>query len=277
MAITRPGHVLHTLFVRPPLSRAEPPLLKKSPALLLLLVSFLLFSLGACSAGTSSTTGPPKASVPAARHLSPTPTPLPAGTVLYQADWSHGLTGWTGAQGWKVVQGQLVSTSSGTATFTIPYRPTVSDYAVEVRIQIVHSVPPYGGYYEIVAPKLAGKDGYHAGVLDLKAPGPRPFGDHPQSQVYLDPSGDMNPGSGIPQDYEPGSGWHTYRVEVRGNEASLLDDGTQIGSASSQQTDVLSNGPIEFSCALVILRVNDLRILTLIGTGSLLVLPVLAT
>ena len=176
MAITRPGHVLHTLFVRPPLSRAEPPLLKKSPALLLLLVSFLLFSLGACSAGTSSTTGPPKASVPAARHLSPTPTPLPAGTVLYQADWSHGLTGWTGAQGWKVVQGQLVSTSSGTATFTIPYRPTISDYAVEVRIQIVRSVPPYGGYYEIVAPKLPGKDGYHAGVLDLKAPGPRPFG-----------------------------------------------------------------------------------------------------
>jgi hypothetical protein len=263
MANTKPGHVLHTLFVRPPLSRADPPLLKKSPALLLLLVSFLLFSLGACSAGTSSTTVPPKASVAAARHLSPTPTPLPAGTVLYQADWSHGLTGWTGAQGWKVVQGQFVSDSSGTATLTIPYRPTVSDYAVEVRIQIVRSVPPYGGYYEIVAPKLPGKDGYHAGVLDLKAPGPRPFGDHPQSQVYLDPSGDMNPGSGIPQDYEPGSGWHTYRVEVRGNEASLLDDGTQIGSASSQQTDVLSNGPIAFNCALVILRVTNLRILTL--------------
>ena len=81
MAITKPGHVLHTLFVRPPLSRADPPLLKKSPALLLLLVSFLLFSLGACSAGTSSTTVPPTASVPEARHLSPTPTPLPAGST----------------------------------------------------------------------------------------------------------------------------------------------------------------------------------------------------
>src|SRR5258708_1660100 len=149
MAITRPDHLLHTLFVRPPLSRAEPPLLKKSPALLMLLVSSFLFSLGACSAGTSSTTVPPKASVPAARHLSPTPTPLPAGTVLYQADWSHGLTGWTGAQGWKVVQGQLVSASSGTATFTIPYRPTVSDYALKVHIQIILSLPPYPGYYPI--------------------------------------------------------------------------------------------------------------------------------
>jgi hypothetical protein len=263
MAITRPGHVLHTLFVRTPLPHAEPLPLKQSPALLLLLVSFLLFSLAACSAGPSSATVPPKASVPAARYLPPTPTPIPAGTVLYQADWSQGLAHWTGAQGWKVVHGQLVSDSSGTATFTIPYRPTVSDYAVEVRIQIMRSVPSYGGYYQIVAPKLPGKDGYHAGVLDLKAPGPRPFGDHPQSQVYLDPYADMSPGSGIPQDYEPGSEWHTYRLEVRGNEASLLDDGTQIGSASSQRTDVLSNGPIELSCARVILRVNELRILTL--------------
>ena len=44
---------------------------------------------------------------------------------------------------------------------------------------------------------------------------------------------------------------------------SLLDDGVQIGSASSQQTDVLSNGPIGFSSELVILRVSSLRILTL--------------
>ncbi len=96
----------------------------------------------------------------------------------------------------------------------------------------------------------------------MEVPAPRPFGEHPQSQVFLDPSNDY-PGGGIPQDYEPGSGWHTYRVEVKGNVASLLDDGVQIGSASSQQTDVLSNGPIGFSSELVILRVSNLRILTL--------------
>ena len=39
--------------------------------------------------------------------------------------------------------------------------------------------------------------------------------------------------------------------------------GIQIGIASSQQTDVLSNGPIRFSSELVILRVSNLRILTL--------------
>jgi hypothetical protein len=168
-----------------------------------------------------------------------------------------------GAQGWKVVQGQLVSDTGGSATLTIPYHLAVSDYAVEVHVQMVRSVPPYGGYYEIVAPKLPGKDGYQAGILDLKRPGPRPFGDHPQSQVYVEPFGDTAQGSGMPQDYEPGAGWHVYRVEVRGNEVSLLDNGTQIGSASSNQTEVLSNGPIEFSSENVILRVSDVRILAL--------------
>jgi len=263
MTAAKLDHALETLFVHTQLSHTEPAHLKRTSMILVFLVVLLLFSLGACSAGTSSTTVPSQATVPAAKHSSPTPTPLPAGTVLYHADWSHGLAGWPGAQGWKVVQGQLESNTSGSATFTIPYQLPVTDYAVEVRMQVVRSLPPYGGRYEIVAPKEPGKDGYHAGVLDLKALGPHPFGLHPQSKVSLDPYGDTVQGSGMPQDYEPGTGWHTYRVEVGGNEASLLDDGTQIGSASSEQTDVLSNGPIGFSSELVILRVSDVRILTL--------------
>lgn len=262
MLITRSNHVLHTLFVRPALFHASPSLLRQNRLLLLPLVSFLLFSLGACSMSPAPPRVSPKASVPIIGHLSPTSTPLPAGRVLYQADWSHGLTGWM-EQGWKVAQGHLMNDSSGTAAFIIPYQLTVSDYAVEIRVQVVRSMPPYGGDYEISARKLPGKDGYHAGILDLKAPSPRPFGDHPQSQALLDPAGDMSPGSGMPQDYEPGSRWHIYRVEVQGNEVRLLDDGTQIGRASSQQTNTLSNGPIEFKCTRVLLHVSDLRILTL--------------
>lgn len=263
MTTAKLDHALHTLFVHTRLSHIVPPLLKRTSVPLVFLVVFLLFSLGACSAGTSSATVPPQATASPATHTSPTPTPLPAGTVLYKADWSHGLAGWPGTHGWKLVQGQLESDTSGSATFTIPYQLSVTDYAVEVRMQVVRALPPYGGRYEIVAPKEPGKDGYHAGVLDLKAAGPHPFGLHPQSKVSLDPYGDTAQGSGMPQDYEPGTGWHTYRVEVRGNEASLLDNGTQIGSASSEQTDVLSNGPIAFNSTLVILRVSDVRILTL--------------
>jgi len=227
------------------------------------LVGVLLFSLIACSTGIPSTIVPSQATTASAKQSSPTPTSLPARVVLYWADWTHGLAGWPGAHGWKVVQGQLESDKSGSSTFTIPYQLTVSNYAIEFRLQVVRSLPPYSGDYEIVAPKLTDKDGYHAGIFNLKGPGPRPFGDHPQSQVYLDPSSPVSQSSGMPQDYEPGSGWHTYRVEVQGNEVSLLDDGTQIGSASSQRTDTLSNGPIEFDSTLVILRVSNLRILTL--------------
>ena len=264
MIITRLDHTLPALYIHSRLFHAKPRSLKPLFSVsLVFLVGFLLFSLEACSVGTSSTSVPSQTTIPGVSHPSPTPTPLPAGTVLFNADWSHGLTGWSQMHGWKVVQRQLESDKSGSATFTIPYQLTVSDYAIEFRLQVVRSVPPYGGNYEIVAPKLTNKDGYHAGVFDLKAPGPRPFGDHPQSQVYLDPSSPVSQGSGMPQDYEPGSGWHTYRVEVRGNEVSLLDNGTQVGSASSQRTDTLSNGPIGFDSTLVILRMSSVRILSL--------------
>ncbi len=73
----------------------------------------------------------------------------------------------------------------------------------------------------------------------------------------------MSPHSGLPVAYYPGSGWRTYRVEVQGNAVRLLVDGVQIGSASSEQTDVLSNGPLGLSSELVILRVSSVRILTL--------------
>lgn len=264
MIIIRFFRALSIVFVRSQPSNVLPSILRSVNVPLMFIIGSLLFSLVACSTGTSTSTAvPSQTTTSPAKQSSPTSTSLPAGIVLYQADWSHGLTGWPGTHGWKVVQGQLESDTSGSATFTIPYQPKVSNYAIEFRLQVVRTMPPYGGNYEIAAPKLPDKDGYNAGVFDLKASGPHPFGLHPQSNVYLNPPSPPSPGNGMPQDYEPGSGWHTYRVEVRGNEVNLLDDGTQIGSASSQQTDTLSNGPIKFNCTLVILRVSDLRILTL--------------
>ncbi len=86
---------------------------------------------------------------------------------------------------------------------------------------------------------------------------------HPASQVALDPSDDMAPGSGLPIAYYPRSGWHTYRVEVRGNEARLLVDGIQVGdSVRSEHAKVLSNGPLGLSCQQIILSVSSVRILT---------------
>ena len=264
MTIARRDHALHTLFIRTWLSHTESPRLQQSPMLLVFLVGFLLFSLGACAAGTSSTTVPPHVTVPATRHPSPTLTPLPAGTILYQSDWSNGLVGWQETQGWKVVQGQLETDSSGSATFTIPYRPPVSDYAVEIRLQIVRLLSQIGGSsFAIFATKAPGKDGYEAGVNNILGTAPHPMAAHPASQVLLDPYEDTAPGSGLPIAYYPRPGWHIYRVEVRGNEARLLVDGIQVGdNARSEHAKVLSNGPLGLSCQQIILSVSSVRILT---------------
>lgn len=224
------------------------------------LLGCLICLLAACESGNSSATtasgSPTSVATPTPR---PTATTVLAGTVLYQAKWDQGLASWQGTQGWKVVQGQLETVTSS-ATLAIPYTPKVSDYAIEVHLQIVRALTDNGGYFSIYAKPQSGKNGYQTGVSGLKKPGP--FGSHPQSQAMIDPSSAQSPG-GYPQDYEPGSGWHTYRVEVRGSEVRLLDDGVQIGDANSSQTDTLSNGPLGISSDAVVLRVSNLQITAL--------------
>lgn len=272
MALARCNRTLHTgslsFWVNsPPLSHihTKPPRLKRSSALLVVLVGLLLFSLGACSAGTSPTNVGPQATAPATQLPVTTPTLLPAGIVLYQADWSHGLSGWPETQGWKVVQGLLESDASSSSTFTIPYQPQVSNYAIEIRLQIVQLLSQIGGSsFAIFATKAPGKDGYEAGVNNILGTAPHPMAAHPAIQVLLDPFGDAAPGSGMPSAYYPRPGWHTYRVEVRGNEAGLLVDGVQVGdNAISERTKVLSNGPLGLSCHQIILSVSSVRILSL--------------
>ena len=227
-------------------------------------LAVFLLALAACGAGSTPAqhTGPSQTALPTVKTL-PTPTTLPAGMVLYQADWSHGLASLQGTQGWKVVRGQLETYASDPAVLVIPYKPTVINYAIEIRLQVVRLFQTNGGYFIISAPKEADKDGYEAGVNGLEGSTSRPNGAHPQAQVFIDPISSMAIGSAYPVDYEPGSQWHTFRVEVQGNEAILLVDGVQIGRASSDKTDVLSNGPIHLSSALLDLRVSSVRIVTL--------------
>jgi hypothetical protein len=224
-----------------------------------LLCSFVCI-LAACTSGTG--TSPASSSPRATPTVAVTPSPTMApGTVLFQANWSQGLSGWSGTQGWTIVQGQLEVNSGSSATLAIPYRPVVSNYAIEVRLQVVRLLQDHGGSFVFAAAKQKGKDGYQAGVLDLKKPGP--FGSHPQAQALIDPYNDMSQGCCQPIDYEPGYEWHTYRIEVRDNEVRLLDDGTQIAHADSNATDTLSNGPLSLNSSLVVLRISSLSITAL--------------
>jgi len=98
----------------------------------MLFLGSLLCLLAACATSPA----PSQPSVHATA-MPPTATTLPAGTLLYQANWLHGLTGWPNTHGWKVVHGQLESNDSEMTTLTIPSRPTVPNYVIEYRMQIV--------------------------------------------------------------------------------------------------------------------------------------------
>lgn len=240
------------------------PFFKHRSPVFWLLVGCLLFTLVACSGQTSRTSVPPTATVHTVVHSTPTATPLPAGTVLYQAEWSHGLESWQGTHGWRVVQGQLETDTSNSTTLLIPYRPQVANYALEMRIQIVRLLQTKGGAsFTIFASKASGKDGYKAGPANLLASVTQPFGSHPQVQVFIDPFSDTASSGGLPTAYYVDSQWHTYRVEVQGNAVRLLEDNTQVSYASSTHTNVLSNGPLGLSSELVVLRVSSIRITAL--------------
>lgn len=235
-------------------------------SLSMLLLCCLVVLLTSCSAGpTQPSSNVTRTSSPVNNHpvAHPTATVAP-GTVLYQANWSHGLDGWKGSSDWSVVQGNLQGVVSGDASSIIaPYMPDVTNYTVEATIRVVRLFYKNGGYYSIFASPTSSKDGYQAGVSDLKGPGPRPNGSNAQLQIFIDPMAHMAPGNFQPSDNDPKTLWHTYRVDVQGNEAVLSVNGNEAHSAASIQTDTLSNGPLGISCGMVVLQVSSFRILAL--------------
>ncbi|HLJ35547.1 MAG TPA: family 16 glycoside hydrolase [Ktedonobacteraceae bacterium] len=171
-------------------------------------------------------------------QASPTPS-VPKGTPLYHANWSHGLDGWQGPQAWKTVGGQLVTRSLTTTSIVVPYKPPVADYAIEIRVQFAQMLVNIHNGFLISANDEPGKDGYQAQIyqLALRGAGMDPPG-------YIDMATDkLIPSTFEPHDYQPGTRWHTYRIEVVGDQATLFVDGTQM-SRSITRENAISNGPI---------------------------------
>lgn len=210
-----------------------------------------------------STAGPQASGTPTAEK-SPTPTvpSVPPGTVLFKADWSKGLSAWGNTKGWKIVNGMPLSDASTDNALTVPYIPSVHNYTIECRFQVV-KVPTTGGYFIIKAPRTADKDGYTAGILSLFAPGARksPYS-NPEATIYLDPTGDMQSRM-APIDYDPFNNWHTYRVRIKGPVGDLFIDGTDSSTAVSEKTEWLSNGPLQIVSSLAIVRISSVTITAL--------------
>lgn len=215
-----------------------------------LLLGVALTALSACSPAQTSTVA------------SPTATKPPAGVVLFQADWSRGLADWKPSSGWNVVGDYVETDGSDGLTLTIPYQPTVDDYAVEYDVQVV-SVVETGGYFSLAADEQTGRDGYHADINHLLKGGIGSAGLHPSAQIYISPMDAQDPHTLHVIDYEPGYHWRTYRVEVHDNFARFLRPGSAaLSSATSVKSKHLSNGPLRFHFGLAILRLGAVRVLT---------------
>ncbi len=193
----------------------------------------------------------PKASATAPVQASPTPS-VPKGTVLYRANWSHGLADWQGPKAWAVAGGQLVTNSLTTTSIVVPYKPTVANYAIEARVQFASILVNIHNGFIIYANDEQGKDGYQAQVYQLALRGAGMA-----SPGYIDIATDKLVISTFEQhDYQPGTTWHTYRVEVVGDQATLFVDGTQ-SSVSITQENAISNGPIGLTSWGFALRVSS--------------------
>lgn len=223
----------------------------------------LLISLVACSNTPSTQTKvtPSATTVPATPLATATPAGPPAGTVLYQSDWTKGLSQWKATKGWQVHSGYLETDYSDNISLTVPYTTKLLNYAVEFRLQIV-SIPKNGGYFMFWADQTATESGFHGDVLGLLAPGDHPASTHPLVEVLIEPDAAM----GAPvvlHDYEGGSNYHTYRLEVYGPRVVFLVDGVSVSRASTTQTATLSHVPMRLMCGLAKFRLSDVRVLAL--------------
>lgn len=195
-----------------------------------------------------------------------TATAIAVPRLVYQADWSRGLADWAPTPGWTVSGAVLQSDTGNDRQITLPFRPATPNYAVEFRLRIVNLAPGAGTQYALRADPAAGVDGFVALVEHVTVPGTRLFPDHPHEMIYLDPMTDQEDfGAHTLQihDYEPGTIWRTYRVEIRGPLATLLIDGRVASWARSTKAPQLAAGAIHFYCTGIELQMSDLTVYSL--------------
>jgi len=165
------------------------------------------------------------------RHATPTAAARsaasPLAPVLYQADWTTGVGGWTLYRGFNVSQGMLtfdgMSDSGAFAPFSLK---GLTSYAVEATIKVGTSATPEQASYEIFARRASARHvtGLFAGYASIA-------GEKAATNVaalYWDGSSETYatyvPGAA----FRPDAGFHIYRLEVQGSLYRLLIDGQEM-------------------------------------------------
>ena len=184
-------------------------------------------------ATTTQTEPPPTATV---KPIAPPPTatataaPSPTAAPDYEAAGGDALGALAG-RSWAIVEDQLVNEGASEVAepwVTVPERARGSAYAVEAEIRV-------RGLAEGVCDQnfgiVAGPEGgvvWGGGVL---------YGCDGEARARLTDVSDWTDGYDRDRPlaakmFEPDRGWHTYRLEVRGNQLRLLIDGQPVLEAT---------------------------------------------
>ncbi len=223
---------------------------------LLFLAVCIVCTLSACSSSPSPSGQTRLTATPLVVASSPTPTPLPHGTILYQGDWVHNLKSWQPSSGWKVIDGMLQSTTTGDPSITLPYRPTVNDYALRLRLRVYNLTAQLGSYFLATDP-TSGHDGYRAGVINFPRPDKVTRFVRPEMEVSSVPT---NPDyAGTAHDLGILYEWHDYRLEIHGKLLTFyLDD--QVTGRALSQTDSFVSDSIRLELSSIGVQVSEFNV-----------------
>jgi hypothetical protein len=142
--------------------------------------------------------------------------------VLYSADWTDGLNGWTGSSDWQAHEGGLVNNGSNNdkeAWIVAPYVPgDIVNYAVEAEIEVGPSptnCSGRGGSFGLVVRADESGAGYRAEV------------DTCAKKVGIR--------GGAEKVLSSDTGWRIYRIEVTGEAIRLFIDGELALATTNRQ------------------------------------------
>lgn len=221
-----------------------------------------------------------------------------AGTVMYQADVGSAFAAWLSpgpgrdkaSTDWKLVGDLLVNdgTKAGGSYIQMPYEPANADYAIETDIKVVRLAGPhpqscvgegsksFGLYFredrDVADDAMTGADYLAVTYEDDEG---RPGDDCDERNIKLRSyrietlaSGPSTPPSStntyvtIDEDpFEPGSGWHTYRLEAKANALRLYVDGELLIQGTDNQ--FVSSGIVALFSRNVELNVRNFKVIAL--------------
>lgn len=164
------------------------------------------------------------------------PTSAPATTALpYRADWTGGLNGWNGSEGWTTSNGQLLARANADRILAPLDLSQVADYAVEAEIALVQGrYDQFGFVVRVQAEGNAYQIGHDAG--------------DETAFLSVDCCNVLEE-----RPFQPGNDVHRYRIEVRGNSIAVFVDGAPTLSAmdntylTGKRVGLFTEGDVQLS------------------------------